>query len=181
MMTKDNKGINLGLVIPTEERLNFCSFLHGNNICGKHQSHCFNYYVGMLGSCLESLRRIEIWPQNVVRMMKKSFFNTNKCYRKAIFHETQNDWKLALRENKALIIWINLIITLVKLPAVVAKGLFITSIGDQIQSLMGLKGSDCVAQRTKQSKFSCVNAILNLREQWFIREKCDLYHCFLIA
>lgn len=76
---------------------------------------------------------------------EKVFFNTNKCYRKAIFHETRNDRKLALRENKALIIWINLIITLAKLPTVVAEGLFITSIGDQMQSLMGLKASDSVA------------------------------------
>ena len=97
-------------------------------------------------------------------MMKKPFFNTNKGIRKAIFQETRNDWKLALRENKALIIWINLIITLAKLPTVVAEGLFITSTGDQIQSLMGLKVSDCVSYRTKQRKFNCVNAILNLRE-----------------
>ena len=78
-------------------------------------------------------------------MMKKSFFNTNKGIRKAIFQETRNDWKLSLRENKSLIIWINLIITLTKLPTVVAEGLFITNIGDQIQSLMGLKVSDCMA------------------------------------
>ena len=107
-------------------------------------------------------------------MMKKPFFNTNKGIRKAIFQETRNDWKLALRENKALIIWINLIITLAKLPTVVAEGLFITSTGDQIQSLMGLKVSDCGLQNQAKEVQLCEcyikleGIVVHQKEVWYL-------------
>lgn len=49
----------------------------------------------------------------------------------ALFQEIGNGQKLVLRENKALITWINLIITLAELSRMVEKSLFIARKGYQ--------------------------------------------------
>ena len=99
-------------------------------IC-KHWPHCFKCSVGTVGVHLETLSRIEITFLEGCQLAENILLIQIGTSENALFQEIGNGQKLVLRENKALITWINLIITLAELSRMVEKSLFIARKGYQ--------------------------------------------------